>query len=185
MNLGAVDNIGDFNGDGVDDIILGNRQGHSGILFGSTNGFGPLIDFRSTPNDDGIFFRGSGTSGGHSIANAGYLNGDGLSDDRGLGGKGTANLLVLLDDAATVDLTPLDRFSGIERVRLADGQTITGVDADIRWCGRGGDETFNLGDSDDIVRAGGGADTFIFASGGGIGIVHDYVDGTDLLDVSA
>lgn len=80
-----------------------------------------------------------------------------------VGGEGLRDTLVV-QSTGVLDLTLLDTFAGMEQVRVAANQQITSVDADLRWIGRSGAETYGLGDGRDTVKAGGGDDT---VSGGG------------------
>ena len=84
----SVSNAGDVNGDGVDDIVIGsplsgqNQAGESFVIFGSTGGFDSVIDLANLDGSNGFALKGIdlGDNSGHSVANAGDLNGDGLSD---------------------------------------------------------------------------------------------------------
>lgn len=61
---------GDFNGDGIDDIVLNGT-----VLFGRAGGFGPDPDLSALDGTDGFHFM----TGGSAPASA-DVNGDGLSD---------------------------------------------------------------------------------------------------------
>ncbi len=92
----SVSGIGDFNGDGYDDIIVGTANSTAGgegtggayVLFGSGEGFGTLVDGRQIVNlanlspEDGFFLQGSVVRGyaGASVSAAGDFNGDGFDD---------------------------------------------------------------------------------------------------------
>lgn len=82
--------IGDINGDGFSDIMIGERYGDlygkvfvgaSYVIFGKSNGFGN-IDLSNLSSSDG--FRISGANAydfaGRWVASAGDINGDGLDD---------------------------------------------------------------------------------------------------------
>ena len=94
---GAGDVNGDVNGDGIDDFIIGARYaetngefeaGESYVVFGRSTGFTALFELRSLFPEAG----GDGTAGfvlkgidagdksGHSVSNAGDINGDGIDD---------------------------------------------------------------------------------------------------------
>ena len=88
-----VVNIGDFNGDGYDDLLVSARNsdtlgrvnnGGAWILFGSENGL-PVLDQNTITNlrpDQGIFFAGAynGDIMGTGINALGDFNGDGYKD---------------------------------------------------------------------------------------------------------
>lgn len=82
---------GDFNGDGISDVLIGsplinNRQGGAGVFFGSSeviNLTQEEIPFDELPDRDlGVIFRGEeeGDLAGTRVANAGDVDGDGLTD---------------------------------------------------------------------------------------------------------
>jgi hypothetical protein len=75
----AVSNAGDFNGDNIDDMIIGARRfnsntGCANIYFGAENS--------SLDNSEDIVFIGEGdyNNFGRSVSNAGDVNGDGYDD---------------------------------------------------------------------------------------------------------
>ena len=83
----AVSRAGDFNGDGIDDIILGAKNagndGQSYVIFGSAGiGAGGEFDLRPLSGTDGIVIEGAtgNARGGSSVGSAGDINGDGVGD---------------------------------------------------------------------------------------------------------
>ena len=92
----SVSNIGDINGDGFDDIILGatggddggTRAGEAYVIFGSGDGFGTQVGSRRVidttnldPSEGFILVRASAFGfAGSSVAGAGDINGDGFDD---------------------------------------------------------------------------------------------------------
>ena len=74
----SVSSAGDFNGDGVDDIIIGALQGGY-MVFGSNTSFSASLELSALNGDNG--FAISGINNSHSaVSRAGDINGDGLDD---------------------------------------------------------------------------------------------------------
>ena len=87
-----VSGAGDFNGDGVGDVIIGvyradpnglDSAGESYIVFGNRNGFGSSpLDLSSIDGNNGVQINGVDPSdlSGFSVSGAGDFNGDGVDD---------------------------------------------------------------------------------------------------------
>ena len=87
----SVSGVGDVNGDGLDDVIIGasdadpngnSSAGESYVLFGNSSGFSPSLDLSTLDGTNGFVINGideSDRSGG-SVSGAGDVNGDGLDD---------------------------------------------------------------------------------------------------------
>jgi hypothetical protein len=71
---GSVDGAGDFNGDGVDDLIVSSTSGDAFLVLGTAAGFAATLDL-ATLSDE---FRFTGAAG--QVAGAGDLNDDGYDD---------------------------------------------------------------------------------------------------------
>lgn len=145
-------------GSGADTIFGG--EGNDRILAGNGNDLvrgGDGIDvLRGDRDDDTIY----GDAGNDNVA-----GGDG--NDQVFGGDD--------DDFATGGLGDdlIDGGTGNDIVRGNDGNdTLLGGD---------GDDTLTGGDGFDFLTGGQDADTFVFGAGD---VVTDYVDGTDVLDMS-
>lgn len=86
----AVSGIGDVNGDGLDDVLVGAPRsdpsnpeaGESYVVHGSTAAFPAAIPVSTLDGTNGFAIEGTGTgdSSGHAVAGAGDLNDDGTAD---------------------------------------------------------------------------------------------------------
>lgn len=86
----SVSGLGDFNGDGVDDLLIGaprvdangTDSGASYVVFGRTSGFGATVELSALNGTNGFRITGehAGDRLGRSATTAGDLNGDGLND---------------------------------------------------------------------------------------------------------
>ncbi|MEH2046453.1 beta strand repeat-containing protein [Nostoc sp.] len=90
-NLGtSVNSAGDFNGDDIDDLIIGARgaspngqsSGQSYVVFGSKGGFGAQFNLSNLNGTNGFLINGINTHDhlGTSISSEGDINSDGLDD---------------------------------------------------------------------------------------------------------
>lgn len=87
----SVSGIGDVNGDGIDDLIIGainaspngnSNAGESYIVFGSAAGFGASLNLSTLNGMNGFVLNGIDALdiSGVSVSGAGDLNGDGIDD---------------------------------------------------------------------------------------------------------
>lgn len=87
----AVSSAGDFNGDGIADIVIGAQEaspgglpaaGSSYIVLGSKSGFFPAMDLATLTGADGFRLNGVAADdrSGTTVSGAGDINGDGFSD---------------------------------------------------------------------------------------------------------
>ncbi|QSJ15323.1 FG-GAP repeat protein [Nostoc sp. UHCC 0702] len=79
----SVSNAGDFNGDGIDDLIIAAKGGESYVVFGSTSGFGASLNLSTLDSNNGFVINGIDASYDYSstsVSNAGDVNGDGFDD---------------------------------------------------------------------------------------------------------
>ncbi|MBP6058373.1 MAG: FG-GAP repeat protein [Nitrosomonas sp.] len=73
----SVSNAGDVNGDGFDDLIIGDYS-TSYVVFGKASGFEASLHLSDLDGSNG--FRLNGDDVGTSVSNAGDVNGDGFDD---------------------------------------------------------------------------------------------------------
>ncbi|MCI5044003.1 MAG: hypothetical protein MRY72_04840, partial [Aquisalinus sp.] len=83
----SISSAGDFNGDGISDLIIGapeanQEAGKSYIIFGSTEGFSAELDANTLDGTNGFTINGinSRENSGFSVSSAGDFNGDGFDD---------------------------------------------------------------------------------------------------------
>ena len=135
----SVSGIGDFNGDGIDDLAIaapyadpnGNINAGTSIIFGSLAGFPSNFDLNTLDGTNGFTIKGiaAGDLLGESLSGAGDVNGDGFQDIivGALGANGyTGTSYVLFGTAqplsANFDLSQLNGTNGfaIEGINSGD-----------------------------------------------------------------
>ena len=87
----SVSGVGDINGDGIDDLIIGASSadpsgnasaGESYVVFGSVGAFSPSLDLSTLDGSNGFVINGvdAGDGSGRPVSGAGDINGDGFED---------------------------------------------------------------------------------------------------------
>ena len=146
----SVGGGGDFNGDGIADLIVGGNQadGYRGaayVIFGTASGFPGNIDVANLAGTNGFKIAAANAydAVGTSVANAGDINGDGIDDlivgARGVDSNGSnagaayivfgKNTAVEGDFAATVTVDSLNGATGF-RVAGLEANDRLGVSVD-------------------------------------------------------
>ncbi|MBE9042231.1 FG-GAP repeat protein [Oscillatoriales cyanobacterium LEGE 11467] len=141
----SVSSAGDVNSDGIDDIIIGAQwadpndnylAGESYVVFGTNDGFNASLELSDLDGSNGFVINGidSFDLSGHSVSDAGDVNGDGI-DDIIIGAQwadlngnreaGESYVVFGTNDEfdASLDLSTLDGSNGF---------TINGINADDR-----------------------------------------------------
>jgi hypothetical protein len=185
-----VSSAGDVNGDGFDDLIIGEpyadsnglQAGEVYIVFGKSNGFAANLDISTAT--EGIFRLVGGAAGdffGNSVSGTGDVNGDGFDDviigarlaDPTGSNSGASYLVFGQDFADSVDVMGTSGNDGLtgttDDEALIGGlgnDTLDGAGGTDALTGAAGDDVFIFDPLDRHLDGGSGVDTLRFAGAG-------------------
>ncbi|MDQ0462607.1 Ca2+-binding RTX toxin-like protein [Caulobacter ginsengisoli] len=165
---GAVASAGDFNGDGFDDLILGDPYASGGgvtggavwIVFGKAGGFSAVLDLSTVQGSSGQRIDGNhgGGKAGVSVAGLGDINHDGF-DDVLIGRRGDPTTATIVYGHATV-------AAPITQTGTSGADTLTGDAAADSLSGGDGNDTLNGMAGADALTGGTGDDTYYVDNAG-------------------
>jgi Ca2+-binding RTX toxin-like protein len=167
----SVSSAGDFNGDGIDDLIISapgaeTSAGQSYIVFGSKEGFSASINLSSLDGINGSVLNGVNPNdfSGVSVSGAGDINGDGVDD--------------LIIGASYADPNG-NTNSGSNYVVFSTVPTL-GTEGKDTLNGTFGDDALYGRDGNDLIFGGEGVNTLLGEDGNDRiygGFQTDYING--------
>ncbi|MGB3789350.1 MAG: hypothetical protein WA949_15170, partial [Phormidesmis sp.] len=198
----AVSGVGDINGDGIDDLIIGadradrngmDRAGESYVVFGSDTGFDDELHLSELDGSNGFVLNGIDEFdfSGVSVSGAGDINGDGIddliigasgADPNGLSSGESYVVFGIAPNAAPdVPTSTLTGTSGGDTL-IGDRGTnvILGKAGNDFLDGRGGKDFLFGGDDNDTLIGGRGEDSLLGEQGNDVlrgGDGNDFLDG--------
>ena len=177
----AVSNIGDVNGDSIDDLLVGGNQvsnvgqnsGAAYVIFGRVGGF---TDINVSTLDGSNGFRIDGaaawSTAGRSVSGGGDINGDrindiivGAPDSFGQGSPAGATYVIY---GRREGVTLMGGAGDDNQVGGALSDGIFGGGGKDRIDGAGGADLLEGGDGNDVLFGGDGADDLVGGAGGDI-----------------
>ena len=179
----SVSSAGDFNGDGIDDIIVGapsdgdGGRGESYVIFGSRRGFSSSLDVSSSSFNGHIGFTITGANAqdrlGQSVSGAGDINNDAFDDiivGANRANNGGESYVIFGRPTRKITGTPQDDTlvgnGKSEFIHALEGNDIiNGNDGDDNISGGLGNDTINGGNGRDTIKGDEGNDRIIGFNG--------------------
>ena len=192
----SVASAGDVNGDGFNDIIIGepgpnasSAPGAAYVVFGAASGFPSVINLADLDGTKGFKIDGAapGDDAGWTVAPSGDLNGDGLADmfveanhaDSNGTDSGASYVIYGQLPTSSVNRTGTDQGQNLVGGDSAD--VLNGMGGDDHLYGHGGADTLMGGAGNDVLDGGAGDDNL----NGGTGTdTASYADATSGVTVS-
>ncbi|WP_158553211.1 MULTISPECIES: Ig-like domain-containing protein [Mesorhizobium] len=203
-NLGfSVSSAGDFNGDGINDLIVGasgEDEGAAYVIYGSSTGFGAevsgrqVIDVSALTPETGFRIQGneSGDSLGISVSGAGDINSDGNADlivgaTNGSSTNGEAYIIYGVhhtDGRVAMGTNAADFMAGTDH-----SDNLTGAGGADVLLGYDGDDILTVADTDFARIDGGEGNDTLILSGSGLHLdlssrASDVVTSVETIDIT-
>jgi len=165
----SVTGVGDVNGDGYDDLLVGtayagNGSGKGYLVFGHGGDFEAASELDFLDGQQGLRFEGraSFSYAGYSVSAAGDIDGDGYADFL-IGAPATGSSDASLNAGAAYVIRGRDFIGSVTQQGGTGNDVITGSSAD---------EIFVGGQGRDVLDGAGGADVLIGGAGDDVLIWH-------------
>ena len=168
-NMGSsVNSAGDFNGDGLNDILIGAHladpngasSGQAYVVYGKTSGSAVMVSDLTASGGSGLGFAINGMCAsdrmGLSVSTAGDVNGDGISDL--IVGSYTADPNGADSGQAYVIYGSSDLISPTVTLGTTGADTMTGTSSADYIISGAGNDTIDGGGGADVLSGGGGND---------------------------